>query len=169
MIQARGGPGLPPRGFATHGTTLVSGSKPFSGHPQTMTQTPTPNQDYLTPGPFPSRTFPRILDSLGPRPRDSPPGVCPTGHRSPTFATRPGHPRAPTIPDGTIVQEGPKIVVTCGCATMALDHTTATITYVMWHEEHLRNVSVLQSCCLEEHGWSMCVWSVKNVLLNFLP
>jgi hypothetical protein len=30
------------------------------------------------------------------------------------------------------------------CVTMALDHINAAMTYVMWHEEHLWNVSVLQ-------------------------
>jgi hypothetical protein len=31
------------------------------------------------------------------------------------------------------------------CATMTLDHTTAIMIYVMWHEEHIRNLCVLHS------------------------
>jgi hypothetical protein len=30
------------------------------------------------------------------------------------------------------------------CATVALHHISATMTYMLWHEEHLWNASVLQ-------------------------
>jgi hypothetical protein len=41
------------------------------------------------------------------------------------------------------VQERPKVTVGI-CARMTLDHINATTTYMMWCEEHLWNVSVLQ-------------------------
>jgi hypothetical protein len=36
------------------------------------------------------------------------------------------------------------VIVGTHCSTMALDRISATITYAMWHEERLWNVSVLQ-------------------------
>jgi hypothetical protein len=45
-----------------------------------------------------------------------------------------------------LLQEGLKIIVGphC-CAAMALDHTNATVAFVMWREDYLRNISVFQT------------------------
>jgi hypothetical protein len=45
------------------------GLRPRSGQPQVMAPTPTPNQDYLTPGTLPPGPFPRMLASLGSGPQ----------------------------------------------------------------------------------------------------
>jgi hypothetical protein len=75
-------------------------------------------------------------------------GFFPTGHRSSTLANKLGHPCAPTILIATLVQKLPKVVGPHSCATMALDRISATTTYVMWREEHLWGVSVLQTAHL---------------------
>jgi hypothetical protein len=83
---------------ATHGARPLSGTKPPSGYHQAIPPTPTPNQDYLTPGALPPRPFPRMLASLGPSPQHLLlQRLCPTGYLSPALATRHGHPCASTI------------------------------------------------------------------------
>jgi hypothetical protein len=47
------------------------------------------------------------------------------------------------------------------CSTVTLDENTVTMTYVMWHEERLWNISLLQ----EEHlsMFGMCSISTAQV------
>lgn len=63
------------------------------------------------------------------------------GHFSPALVTRSGQPCASTILIATLVQELPKdIVGTHCCAKLALDHISATTSYVMWHDSVLQRV-----------------------------
>jgi hypothetical protein len=79
----------PPRGLATHGVRLLSGTKTPSGHPQVMSQRLLQTKTILTPGALLPRLFP-----VPGRQRLSPKGLFPTGHLSPALGTRPGHPCA---------------------------------------------------------------------------
>jgi hypothetical protein len=88
------------------------------------------------------------------------------GQLSPVLATRPGHPCASTILVAILVQEWPKVIVgTHCCTTVALDHISATMTCMMWHEEHLLNVSVLWRVHLSNLVLCVMIFQRKSRLL----
>lgn len=75
--------------------------------------------------------------------------TCPVVHLFLVLATWPEHPCVVIILVATAVHEWNKGIVGTHCsAEMVLDHIIATVTCVMWHWEHVRNVSVLQSARL---------------------
>jgi hypothetical protein len=98
------------------------------------------------PGTLSPRPFPRMLASLGPGPS----GSCSRGFAPPATSPLPWQPGMdtpvlpPTWQQHQCTYDLKVNVVTHYCTTITLDHISSTKIYIMWREEHLQNVNVLQ-------------------------
>jgi hypothetical protein len=136
-----------PKGFChPPGWTLSGATSPFRALPGNVPNAYSKPRLFNT-WRFTAQIFPRMFASLVPGPqRLLLQGLCPTIHLSPALTTGPGHPCASTTLVATLVQERPKgIAVTHWCSTVALYHTSATMTYVIWRAEHLCSINAVQT------------------------
>jgi hypothetical protein len=140
-----------PKGFCHHGVIHFRGLTPFGA----ITSNTYSKRGLFNPWGFTFQALPQGACFVGVWPTSIfIPGALPHGPPLPCLGHQAWHPCASTNLVVRLCKNDLKCIVkTRFCATMSLDHISATMTYVIWREAHNWNVSVLQRVHISNHHY----------------